>query len=155
MKLVQKNPSLMIAIRHHSASLVMASCQSVIMGHIFVSHPHTHDGSLYYCSLPDFFPQNYLKCQHIYYDYSKCSKMSNIFLFLLSNIIFVLKAGIHKMLIRTATGKTLIRLLLIWVCAVCAFFAGTRFPNFRTFTLYVTMIKISSSNIQYQVTYSY
>ena len=123
MKLVQKNPSLMITICHHSASLVMTSCQSVIMGRIFVSHPHTHDGSLYYhslsCCMPDFFPQNYLKCHHIYYDYSKCSKISNIFLFPFSNKIFVLKAGIHKMLIRTATGKTLIRLLLIWVCAVC------------------------------------
>ena len=42
----------------------------------------------------------------------KCSTISNTFLFLFSNKIMVIKAGLHKLLDRIATGKTLIRLLI-------------------------------------------
>ena len=47
--------------------------------------------------------------------FSKCSKILNTFLFLLSNKMLVFRAGIHKMLIlenMSQTGKTMIRLLL-------------------------------------------
>ena len=44
--------------------------------------------------------------------YSKCSKISNTFLFLFLNKTSGFRSGIHKMLVRMETGKTLIRLLL-------------------------------------------
>ena len=44
--------------------------------------------------------------------FGKCSKIMNTFLFLFSNEMLVFRAGVHKMLLRMATGKTLIRLLL-------------------------------------------
>ena len=53
--------------------------------------------------------------------YGKCLKISNTFLFLFSNKMLVIRAGIHNMVVRiansedpdqTATTKTLIRLLL-------------------------------------------
>ena len=37
--------------------------------------------------------------------YSKCSKVSNIFLFLFSNKIIIIRAGIHKALIRKANRE--------------------------------------------------
>ena len=67
---------------------------------------------------------------HIY-SYSKCSKISNTFLFLFSNKMLEFRAGIHKMLSEKQTGKTLIRLL-----SACTFCLGTSVRNFRTFTVY-------------------
>ena len=57
--------------------------------------------------------------------YGKCLKISNTFLFLFSNKMLVIRAGIHNMLARiansedpdqTATTKTLIRLPLQTSC---------------------------------------
>ena len=42
---------------------------------------------------------------HCAYDYSKCSKILNTFLFLFSNKMLVIKAGIHKMLFRIANSE--------------------------------------------------
>ena len=46
------------------------------------------------------------------YKKSGSSKISNAFLFLFSNKMLVFRAGIHKMLVRIANRKDLIRLLL-------------------------------------------
>ena len=46
------------------------------------------------------------------YRYGKCSKIWNTYLVLFSNKMLVIKVGIHKMLVREQTEKTLIRLLL-------------------------------------------
>ena len=45
-------------------------------------------------------------------DAGKCSKISNIFLFLFSNKMFVLGLEFRKMLADKQTGKTSIRLVL-------------------------------------------
>ena len=46
------------------------------------------------------------ECAVILYKlYGKCSKISNIFLFLFSNKIFVIRTGIHKMLVRIANRE--------------------------------------------------
>ena len=59
--------------------------------------------------------------------YSKCSKISNTFLFLFSNKMLVFRAGIHKFLVRvanredpdqTASSDCFFRSSLIWVCPV-------------------------------------
>ena len=49
----------------------------------------------------------------------KCSKISNTFLILFSNKMLILRAGIHKILIRIANREGFFRSSLIWVCAVC------------------------------------
>ena len=38
-------------------------------------------------------------------DYRKCSKISNAFLFLFSNTTLLIRAGIHKMLVRIANRE--------------------------------------------------
>ena len=38
-------------------------------------------------------------------NYNKCSKISNTFLFLFSNKMLVIRAGIHKMLFRIANRE--------------------------------------------------
>ena len=80
--------------------------------------------------------------------YGNCSKFLNTFFFLFSNIMWIIKAGIHKMLFRIAnrevpkqTGKTLIRLLLQkqsnlgLLCLSKPFWQETSVPNFRKFTV--------------------
>ena len=55
------------------------------------------------------------------FQYGKCSEILKLFLFLLSNKMQVIRAGIHKMLVRKANredpGRTA-RSSLIWVCTV-------------------------------------
>ena len=74
--------------------------------------------------------------------YGKSSKILNIFLFLCSTKLLVIRAGMHKMLARIAKGKTLIRLLLqkqsdlgLHYLSRC-FWQKTSLGNFRTFTEY-------------------
>ena len=74
-------------------------------------------------------------------DYGKCSKVSNTFLYLFSNKMWNIKDGIHKILVRIATGKTLIRLLLQKQsdlglhCLPKPFLLMTSVQNFRTSTI--------------------
>ena len=71
---------------------------------------------------------------------SKCSKSVNTFLFLFSNKMLVIRAGIHKCLSEMQTGKTLIRLLLQKQsdlglhCLSLSFWQVTSVQNIRTFT---------------------
>ena len=51
----------------------------------------------------------YLVGKCIGLDNGNCSKMLNTFLFLFSNKMWVIKAGIHKMLVRIASRETLFR----------------------------------------------
>ena len=67
--------------------------------------------------------------------YSRCSKISNTFLFLFLNKTFVFRAGIKKMLVRMETEETLIRLLLQQsdqglLCLSRLLWQATSVPNF-------------------------
>ena len=70
-----------------------------------------------------------------------CSKILNTFLFLLSTKIFVIKARIHKMLVKIANRIDLIRLLLQkqsdlgLLCLFRSFGQTTGVWNFRAFTV--------------------
>ena len=71
--------------------------------------------------------------------YGKYSKILNTFLFLLSDKIWVIRAGIHKMLVRIANREDcgVIRLLLQkqsdqGLCLFRPFWQVTNVKNFRT-----------------------
>ena len=49
--------------------------------------------------------------------YGKCPKISNTFLVLFSSKMLVIKAGIHKMLVRIANREDPDQ--TIWVCTLC------------------------------------
>ena len=75
------------------------------------------------------------------YQYGKCSKILNTFLFLFSNKMLVIKAGIYKRLIRIPNSEDQIKLLLkkqsdlSLHCLSVPFCQATSVQNSRIFTV--------------------
>ena len=73
--------------------------------------------------------------------YGKCSKISNTFLFLISNKMLVFRAGIHKFLVRIANREDLDQTASTEAvrpglpCLPKSFWQATSVQNFRTFTV--------------------
>ena len=90
--------------------------------------------------------------------YGKCSKISNTFLFLFSNKILLIRAGIHKMLVRIANREDpdqtayskVSGLSLHYLCR--PFWQATSDPNFRTFSV-ISMHQHFVTNIHQLQTY--
>ena len=98
------------------------------------------------CSSYLYIPSFHLTAQH-----GKCSKISNTFHVLLSKKMWVISAGIHKILIRIAE-KTLIRLLLLKQsdlglhCFVLAFMAGNWCYQNIYHTYNISLVSINGHN---------
>ena len=60
------------------------------------------NGSLMKVQSTEVYLVKYGMPDHVKTNYSKCSKISNTFLFLFSNKMLVIRTGIHKMLVRIA-----------------------------------------------------
>ena len=77
------------------------------------------------------------------YRYSKCSKISNTFPFLLSYKMLVIRAGIHKMLVRIANREYSDQTAssdqsdLGLHCMLGLFWQATSVRNFRTSTIVI------------------
>ena len=69
------------------------------------------------------------------YQYGICSKITNKFLFLFSNKMWVIRAGIYKYLVRTASREDL---GLLWLLK--HFFQATCIRIFRTSTILATFV---------------
>ena len=71
-----------------------------------------------------------------YDKHGKCSKISNTFLFLFSNKMLVIRAGIHKMLVRIANREDPDQTLIwVWAVGIGIFSRQQVFRNFRTSTV--------------------
>ena len=69
-------------------------------------------------------------------EYEKCPKISNTFLFLFSSKMLVIKAGIHKMLVKIANRKDPDQTANLGLrCLSRPFKQSISVQNFRTFTV--------------------
>ena len=83
-------------------------------------------------------------------NYGKYSKIFNTFLFLFSNEMLVIKAGIHKMLARIANREDLdqTRSSLIWVCTVFyAFMTGKQCLKFSNILSYTFVLDAQENHL--------